>query len=52
MKLIEQMKLKKRLGWIECGIDANKVESIADHSYRMAMMTLFVPSDLGLDRFK
>lgn len=49
MHLMEELKLKKRLGWIQYGIDENKAESIADHMYRMAVMAMLFGGDAGVD---
>lgn len=47
MHLIERLKLQKRTGWVRQGI--NLPESIADHMYRMAMLSLLSEEDEQLD---
>lgn len=47
MHLIEQLKLQKRTGWVREGVKGP--ESIADHMYRMAMLSLLSEEDEDLD---
>ena len=47
MHLIEQLKLQKRTGWVREGVQGP--ESIADHMYRMAMLSLLSEEDDQLD---
>lgn len=47
MHLIEQLKLQKRTGWVRQGVDGP--ESIADHMYRMAVLSLLSEEDEDLD---
>ena len=47
MHLIERLKLQKRSGWVREGI--KDPESIADHMYRMAMLSLLSEEDDQLD---
>lgn len=47
MHLVERLKLQKRTGWVRQGI--NLPESIADHMYRMAMLSLLSEEDDRLD---
>ncbi|NHI92656.1 MAG: HD domain-containing protein, partial [Candidatus Lokiarchaeota archaeon] len=41
LNLIGNLKFEKRKGWIQHGI-SNKVESVADHSFRTALITLIL----------
>jgi putative hydrolase of HD superfamily len=43
--MLERLKTTKREGWRRFGIDRG--ESIADHMYRMAMITMFAPEPLA-----
>lgn len=43
--LLERLKTTKREGWRRFGI--NRGESISDHMYRMAMISMFVPPTLA-----
>ncbi|ROW05725.1 hypothetical protein VMCG_05145 [Cytospora schulzeri] len=43
--MLERLKTTKREGWRRFGI--NRGESIADHMYRMAMISMFVPPTLA-----
>ena len=52
MHLLEQLKLKKRQGWIQYGIPEEKAESIADHMYRMAIMVMLFSRETGVDIYK
>lgn len=45
MHLMEELKLKKRTGWIDWGIHQDKAESIGDHMYRMAIMSMLFAND-------
>lgn len=51
LHVVEHLKLEKRTGWHKCGIPFEKTESIADHMYRMAIMTVTV-KDEEVDKFK
>ncbi|KAM0755387.1 hypothetical protein T439DRAFT_1981 [Meredithblackwellia eburnea MCA 4105] len=48
--LLEQLKTNKRMGWIDHNVQLP--ESIADHMYRMAVISLVLPTDGGLDLSK
>lgn len=47
MHLVEQLKLQKRTGWVREGVKGP--ESIADHMYRMAILSLLSEEDDQLD---
>ena len=47
MHLVEQLKLQKRTGWVRN--DVKSPESIADHMYRMAILSLLSEEDQELD---
>lgn len=47
MHLIEKLKTQKRTGWVREGI--SQPESISDHMYRMAMLSLLSEEDAELD---
>lgn len=47
MHLLERLKTQKRTGWVREGIKGP--ESIADHMYRMAMLSLLSEEDEELD---
>ncbi|PIV07596.1 oxetanocin [Candidatus Shapirobacteria bacterium CG_4_8_14_3_um_filter_35_11] len=44
---VSNLKKTKRTGWIKKGIV--NVESVADHSYQMAVMTIFISEKLSLN---
>eukprot|EP00882_Tetradesmus_deserticola_P015642 GHRQ01016667.1.p2 GENE.GHRQ01016667.1~~GHRQ01016667.1.p2 ORF type:complete len:250 (+),score=95.53 GHRQ01016667.1:562-1311(+) len=46
LMLLERLKTTKRTGWVRCNVQ--QPESIADHMYRMGMMSLLA-SDAGVD---
>lgn len=49
---IGRLKLLKRSGWMFSGVSAAQTESIADHSFRTALITLFLCKELqnkGID---
>ena len=48
---MQNLKLNKRTGWHLCGIPYTETESIADHMYRMAIMSAMVQDD-SIDKFK
>ena len=61
MKIIEilnkinGLKSLKRQGWIQKGLKSNEVESVADHSFKLAIITLFLQDyweKLGLNSNK
>ncbi|KAJ1989460.1 hypothetical protein H4R33_002065 [Dimargaris cristalligena] len=47
LHIVEKLKRTKRTGWINSGI--NQPESIADHMYRMSIMSMLI-EDPSLDR--
>lgn len=47
MHLVEKLKTQKRTGWVREGIKGP--ESIADHMYRMAVLSLLSEEDEELD---
>lgn len=47
MHLVEKLKLQKRTGWVREKVDG--AESIADHMYRMAILSLLSEEDDELD---
>jgi putative hydrolases of HD superfamily len=52
-KLVGKLKELKRFGWYDqAGIDKLKVESVADHSYRCAMLATVLADEAGLDSGK
>lgn len=48
------LKAVKRSGWLQSGIPANQVESVADHSLFVALLAFFLSDqeDENLDKFK
>ena len=53
--IINKLKTLKRQGWIQKGIKSSECESVADHSFRLAIITLFLKDyweDKGLDSQK
>eukprot|EP00899_Mesostigma_viride_P011699 jgi/Mesvir1/2052/Mv02314-RA.1 len=48
LTLCERLKTTKRTGWVRKGV--HLPESIADHMYRMAIMSLIAPFDESIDR--
>lgn len=51
-KLIFKLKQTPRTGWVLKGIPANEAESIAEHMYRMAMISMVLPMAEGVSREK
>lgn len=50
-QIISYLKKSKRTGWIDNGIPSEHVESIADHMYRMSILTMIIPNDkIEIDR--
>lgn len=47
MHVVEQLKTNKRTGWLHHRVPAP--ESIADHMYRMAMLSLLCPAEADVD---
>ncbi|GBG61506.1 hypothetical protein CBR_g21849 [Chara braunii] len=48
LTLLENLKKMKRTGWVRFGVVG--AESIADHMYRMSIMSLLLGDEAGLDR--
>lgn len=48
MHLVEKLKTQTRTGWVRESVDG-RVESIADHMYRMAILSLLSEEDQELD---
>jgi len=48
MHIIERLKTQSRTGWVNVKVPG-RVESIADHMYRMAMLSLLSEEDQELD---
>ncbi|GFN85419.1 HD domain-containing protein 2-like [Plakobranchus ocellatus] len=48
MKFIGNLKKIERTGWVRHGV--KHPESVAEHMYRMAMISFALPSDSGLDK--
>lgn len=51
-KIIFKLKQTPRTGWLLKGIPANESESIAEHMYRMAMISMVLPMGEGVSREK
>jgi putative hydrolase of HD superfamily len=52
LRIAGQLKRVQRAGWIRAGVGNGHgapVESVADHSWRVALMTLAVSSEAGVD---
>ncbi|KAK9475629.1 HD domain-containing protein [Lipomyces japonicus] len=45
-RLLRFLKTTKRQGWLDRGIQAQNTESISDHMYRMAAMSLLAPEEV------
>jgi putative hydrolase of HD superfamily len=45
--LLQKLKTTKRTGWVKCGVQ--QPESIADHMYRMGMMSLILGDNAGVN---
>ncbi|KAI3404837.2 hypothetical protein KGF56_002354 [Candida oxycetoniae] len=43
LQIISSLKFQPRTGWIDSGIPLVEAESIADHMYRMAIISMIVP---------
>ncbi|EGW34360.1 uncharacterized protein SPAPADRAFT_149136 [Spathaspora passalidarum NRRL Y-27907] len=43
IQILRLLKTQKRTGWIACGVPAFDTESIADHMYRMSIISMLVP---------
>jgi len=55
LKVINKLKTLKRQGWIQKGLNSAGVESVADHSFSLAIFTLFLTDyweEQGLDSQK
>lgn len=44
IQIVRLLKTQKRTGWIDRGIPSEKTESIADHMYRMSIISLIIPN--------
>src|SRR5690606_20219251 len=42
LHLVTNLKRTKRTGWLDRGLDAGEAESIADHSYRVALLAWMI----------
>ena len=51
VKLIGNLKKIKRKGWIQTGIREN-IESIADHSFRLCILSMIIADEIGLNKDK
>ena len=51
LKIIGKLKTLKRKGWIERKI-TNEIESVADHSFRLGILSIIFADVLGLDSVK
>jgi putative hydrolase of HD superfamily len=45
-----QLKATVRTGWVDRGVPAERVESVADHTFRVALLAWLASAGTGLDR--
>ncbi|CAI5755664.1 unnamed protein product [Candida verbasci] len=50
LQIIKSLKFQKRTGWIDHGIPVLKTESIADHMYRMSIISMMVPPNIDSNK--
>ncbi|EMG48610.1 YGK1 5'-deoxynucleotidase YGK1 [Candida maltosa Xu316] len=50
LQIIRSLKFQKRTGWLDHGIPAEKTESIADHMYRMGVISMLVPKNVDSNK--
>lgn len=51
VQIVRLLKTQKRTGWIDRLVPEPKVESIADHMYRMAIISMAIPNqDINIDK--
>ncbi|EGV63931.1 hypothetical protein CANTEDRAFT_130296 [Yamadazyma tenuis ATCC 10573] len=44
IQIVRLLKTQKRTGWLDRDIPENKTESIADHMYRMSIISMLIPN--------
>lgn len=44
-QIVHLLKTQPRTGWVDKGLPAGKVESIADHMYRMSLISMAIPNN-------
>lgn len=44
VQIVRLLKTQKRTGWVDRGVPHEKVESIADHMYRMSIISMLIPN--------
>lgn len=44
IQIVRLLKTSKRTGWVDKGIPVHEVETIADHMYRMSIISMLIPS--------
>ena len=52
IRLAGRLKRTARTGWVDRGIPAEQAESVADHSFRVALLAWLASAQTGLDRDK
>lgn len=51
IQIVRLLKTQKRTGWVDKGIPLSETESIADHMYRMSIISLIIPNtNINIDR--
>src|SRR5215211_6639990 len=50
MRLAGRLKRTIRTGWVDRGVPAERVESVADHSFRVALLAWLASAGTALDR--
>lgn len=50
LQIIRSLKFQKRTGWLDHGIPAEATESIADHMYRMGVISMLVPKEVDSNK--
>ena len=48
LRLLENAKRTKRTGWLDCGVEREECESIADHMFRMAVSAWIIQGDRAM----
>ncbi|KAK7202359.1 HD domain-containing protein [Myxozyma melibiosi] len=51
-RILRFLKTQRRTGWLDKGIQHGNAESISDHMYRMAVMSMLAPPEDNLDSRK
>lgn len=51
IQLVRLLKTQKRTGWLDRDVPSDKTESIADHMYRMSIISMLIPNtNINIDK--